>query len=123
VRTYEQIMADAKQEPAFSNGTEGYAWMDNWCWHPCKKDRNEDCPLIMASIMGVTPIEWTEVERFSLADRYNCSEFEPDDRDGDDREPEPFPQPVAEMDGQTDIFSVYADQIVEQTAEREAMPV
>lgn len=117
MRTYEQIMADAKPEPPFSNGTEGYAWMDNWCWHPCKKDRNEDCPIIMASLMGVTPAEWTEKERFGLGDRYVCSEFEPDDSGDGDAEPEPYPQPVAEMDGRTDIFAAFADQITEQATE------
>ena len=110
-------MADAAAERPFSNGTEGYAWMDNWCWHPCKKDRNEDCPLIMAAYMGVTPKEWTEADRFSLGDRYNCSEFEPDDDASCDPQPEPWPQPVAEMDGQVDIFSAFADQIAEQSTE------
>jgi hypothetical protein len=109
MRTYEQIMADATPKSPFSNGETGYSWMNDWCWHPCKKDRNEDCPIIMAALMRVTPKEWTEK---GIQD-YHCSEFEPDDNGGGEPQPEPFPQPVAEMSGQTDIFSAFADQIAD----------
>lgn len=112
MRTYEQILADATDRPPFSNGTAGYAWMDNWCHRPCKKDRNEDCPLIMAALMQKTPKEWTEVP--GRIQDYVCSEFEPDDEGDGEAEPQPYPQPVGEIDGQVDLFAVFADQIADR---------
>jgi hypothetical protein len=120
MRSFDEIMAEAQDEPAFSNGFEGEIWMGRWCEAPCRKDRDSDCPLIMAAFLGVTPKEWTEVEPGGLENRYHCSEFEPDDKGGDG-DPEPWPAPVAELDGQVDILAVFVDQVVEPVPQREAV--
>lgn len=114
MRTEEEILAESIDEPAFSNGAEWEIWSDRWCWHPCKKDRNEDCPLIMIAIcFQRRPKEWIDAaDPRAAAGRYECTEFEPDDQDGGG-EPEPWPQPVAEIEGQTDLFGAFADQIAE----------
>lgn len=118
MRDYDAIYDDATDESPFSNGTAGEIWMDQWCYR-CKVDgpfqrdeAPEGCPLLLVALMQRTPKEWTETG----CQTYTCSEFVPDDEGGDGGEPEPqpFPQPVAEMDGQADIFSAFADQITEQ---------
>lgn len=122
MRSFDEITSDAKQQSPFSNGFQGESWMDRWCWAPCKKDRDSSCPLVLAAYSGYTPKEWTEVNPGGLADRYHCSEFEPDDDGGGGVEPAPQPQPVAELDGQVDMFEVWAQQITEQVPQREAVP-
>jgi hypothetical protein len=111
MRTHDQIWDDAKDEIPFSNGTSGDIWMSRWCAAPCRKDRNEDCPIIMVAYMGRTPKEWTEV---GLQD-YTCSEFEPDD-DGGDADGTPVPEPDPPIVGQVDIFEVFTDQFVTEVA-------
>lgn len=126
MRAYDEIMADATDRSPFSNGTMGYGWMGKWCYR-CKVDgpfqRDEaaqGCPVLLVALMQKTPKEWTEV---GLQD-YHCSEFVPDDEGDDEPEPPslPEPSPVAEMDGQVDIFSVFAEQIAD-TPQREAVTV
>lgn len=119
MRSYEEAFAAAKDGPPFSNGTEGYAWLDNWC-DQCKHDRgarqgrDEGCPLVLVSLMHRTPVEWIDqtANGHRLGDTYHCTEFAPDDEGGGDRDPEPDPLPPCE--GQVDMFEVFADQIVEQ---------
>ncbi len=117
MRDYDAIFEDAKDESPFSNGTSGEIWMGSWCYR-CKVDgpfqrdeATEGCPLLLVALMRRTPKEWTEVG----CQDYTCSEFVPDDEGDADEQPTPppFPQPVAEMDGQTDIFAAFADQIAE----------
>lgn len=117
MRDHDAIFDDAREGSPFSNGESGWNWMSRWC-HRCKVDgpftrgeADQGCPLLLVALMERTPKEWTET---GLQD-YHCSEFVPDDEEGDGSEPTPppFPQPVAEMDGQTDIFSAFADQIAE----------
>ena len=94
--------ATARDEPAFSNGTEGYGWMANWC-DRCLRDapfRNgispRGCELILIAMDGKTPAEWLdgprdEHGRYSIADQYHCIEFKaPGDGGG---EPKPKPTP------------------------------
>jgi hypothetical protein len=107
VRTYSEAFADARDEPPFSNGTEGYDWMENWCWAPCHtpvekawqeceagEREAEDwfqggCPLILVAMMGRTPSEWLPQSDFG---DFHCIEFRgPDDLGGD--EPQPVPDP------------------------------
>jgi hypothetical protein len=106
VRTYEEIMDDARDGSPFSNGTEWEIWAANWCWAPCmnpveaawqryeegKGEAPEDfpggCPLILAAMMGKTPIEWLEQPEDS-PDRFHCIEFR--DEEGDGGEPKPIP--------------------------------
>lgn len=110
MRSHDEIMSDAADKSPFSNGTSGQIWMNAWCWRPCKKDRNEDCPLIMVAYLGKTPKEWTEV---GLQD-YVCAEFEPDDDGGGGPVPD---QPIPVVDGQVDMFAVFADQVVDASRE------
>lgn len=123
MRDYDALYEDAKDESPFSNGTSGEIWMSEWCYR-CKVDgpfqrdeAAEGCPLLLVALMQRTPKEWTE----KGCQDYHCSEFVPDDEDGDGGEPapQPFPQPVAEMEGQVDIFAVFADSIVEQMPQLE----
>jgi hypothetical protein len=104
MRTYEEAFAAARDEPAFSNGTEGYAWQGQWC-DRCVHDasvRNGDgsgCPLVMVALMGRTPSEWLEqpwqqvvgrpagVLAPSLGDTYHCVEFRNEDDPGPGYEP------------------------------------
>lgn len=119
MRSYDEIMATARDERPFSNGTEGYGWMENWCWRPCHnpaekawqdyedgkrkhphKDYPGGCPLLLAALMGKTPAEWLEQPRhdelITLGDQFHCIEFQgPDDGGG---EPRPKPDPPG-MDG------------------------
>lgn len=97
----------ARDEPAFSNGTEGYAWMGNWC-DQCLRDaphrnmgKGSGCPLVMVALMERTPAEWLdgprdEHGRYSLGDQYHCIEFKPPGGGG--YEPRPKPEP-SDMDG------------------------
>jgi hypothetical protein len=100
--TYDEAFEHAADEPAFSNGTEGYEWMGNWC-DRCVHDkpaRQDDpgngCPLILVAMMSRTPAEWIEQERFGLADRYHCVLFRDEDDPGG-REPVPVPDPPGQL--------------------------
>jgi hypothetical protein len=71
--SFDEVVDQAADEPAFSNGTEGDAWMENWCYR-CRHE--ETCPLIEAAMVGMTPAQWQEQDRFSLGSQYRCTEFE-----------------------------------------------
>lgn len=122
MRTEDEILADAVKQQPFSNSTSFEIWANSGrgcydCRHD-KPDIEKYCPILSAAYLGFIPKEWTDQ---GLQD-YDCSEFEYDDEDGDDDpEPEPVPQPVAEMDGQTDMFEVFAEHITETVAKREAV--
>lgn len=122
MRSEEAILADARDEAPFSNGTEGYGWMENWCWRPCQTpaekawqayengDRKKPlkaypggCPLIMAAMIGKTPVEWLDQwdgkSPYPIATRFHCTEFIPPDEGGGNPGP---PRPRREppnMDG------------------------
>lgn len=94
----------ARDEPAFSNGTEGYGWMANWC-DRCLRDapfRNgispRGCELILIAMDGKTPAEWLdgprdEKGRYSIADQYHCIEFRaPGGGGGGEPRPRPTPR-------------------------------
>lgn len=102
---YADAFARAVDEPAFSNGDEGYAWMDAWCAR-CVNDgygtgsEQPQCPLIDVALNGRTPIEWfpqgDQHVGWRLGDTYHCLMF----RDRDDpggREPEPVPDPPGQL--------------------------
>jgi hypothetical protein len=117
MRSYEQIMTDARGDSPFSNHTMWEIWADRWCYE-CANDSEElvdqgkGCPLIMAALMGKTPREWTAAtEEDDMLGNYECSEFRRRPEPGDDPPPEPPPPPPC--DGQVDMFEVFADQIVE----------
>lgn len=122
-------MAAARDRRPFANGTEGYGWMDNWC-DQCIHDKgardgsdDRGCPLVMVALMGKTPVEWIdgprdEQGRYSIADQYHCTEFRDEDEGGDDDSP-PLPGPPApEIEGQVDMFEVFAEQITERVGEQ-----
>jgi hypothetical protein len=122
MRSYEEIYATARDERPFSNGTEGYAWMENWCWAPCHnpaelawqryengerktapKDFPGGCPLILCALIGRTPTEWIDTwdgeGPYPLGDRFHCIEYRgPDDGPGGDPQPRPRREPP-NMDG------------------------
>lgn len=89
---------------AFSNGTEFYGWLANWCDRciydkPARQDRYEDaCAILTLAICHEgTPIEWLEGprdehDRYSIADQYHCIEFRDED-DGPPPRTEPLPTP------------------------------
>lgn len=118
MRSPEEISASARDVRAFSNGTEGFAWMGNWC-HECKHDDDETekwCPILTLAMIGEkTPAEWVEKNPYGLGDRYECTEFEPRDEDGDD--PEPEPEPVPEDPNQLTIFDMFVDEFVASVEE------
>jgi hypothetical protein len=119
VRTEAEIQADAKDRRPFSNGTEGYAWMDNWCYRCVHNDEEREiwCPLLTVALLGKTPAEWIDqtADGHRLGDTYRCTEFEErrdDDGPGDDPEPEPEPTPVDE--NQLDLIDAYLDTAIDQ---------
>lgn len=108
MRTAEQIWKDAREGSPFSNGTEGYAWMDNWCGRcihdkPARNGHEENgCPLLLPALSGKTPVEWLDGPRneqghWAIDDKYHCIEF----RDEDDGPPPPTePQPTPPGQGE-----------------------
>ena len=128
MRTYEEAWAAAREGSPFSNGTEGFAWEENWCArcvHDAEFRRTGDgsgCVLMQVALLGRTPVEWIDqtANGHRLGDTYQCTEFrDKDDNGGGEGEPDPGPPPV--IDGQVDMFEVFADQITAQ-ASREAVP-
>lgn len=96
MRSFDEAYAGARERSAFSNGTEGECWMDNWCARcvndsPEMVDRGEGCPLILVALSGRTPTEWIEQNPLSLSDRYHCIEFRGEDEGGDPPPPPPIP--------------------------------
>lgn len=101
--TYEEAYARARDGSPFSNGTEGYGWMESNCGI-CVHDkpaRNDDpgngCPLVMVALLGRTPAEWLdgprdEQGRYTIEGQYSCVMFRDEDDPGPD-EPAPIPDP------------------------------
>lgn len=127
MRTEEQIAADAEARSPFSNGSEYERWADDWCFR-CDKDKDDSCPILSVAFLGQGwPKEWTRRRvRWQIGDgsgEYDavdsCTEFEERREDGDGPEPEPAPPPV--LDGQVDMFEVFADRIAEQALQPEAV--
>ena len=126
MRSYDAIAADARPGRAFSNSTHFEVWANNrgGCYS-CRNDgmgvgkEEPQCPIFaVALIEGTTPREWTDTDPNGLG-YYTCSEYDerPDD-DGPDDDPAPPPDPDPHP-GQLDIFSVFADQVIEQTSTME----
>ena len=84
---YDNAYAAARVRPAFSNGTEGDVWMEQWCSN-CEHDAahrkgtdDVGCPLIIVALQARTPAEWEdgprdEHGRYSMANQYHCTRFE-----------------------------------------------
>ena len=106
-----------REGPAFANGTEWFAWYENWCCNclvdaPFQRDISKTgCPLIFQAMFEETadgkrviPDEWLDEERdekgrYSLGDQYHCINFKPYGW----RDPEPRPQPQPQPDGLFDM--------------------
>lgn len=131
MRTAEEISADAEPRSPFSNSTEYEIWAGNGrgCYDCVNDDAETEkwCPILGAALLGSWPKEWTRrTHDWSIGDKSGsievvdeCTEF--DERrgdEGDDPEPEPEPPPV--IDGQIDMFEVFADRIADEAT---AVPV
>jgi hypothetical protein len=105
---YDDAVKRSRDVRPFSNGTEGYGWMANWC-DRCLCDapfrntgKGSGCPLIgVAMLAGRTPAEWLdgprdELGRYSIEDQYHCIEFRAPGSDGNPPRPKPDPP---DMDG------------------------
>ena len=127
MRTYEEIAADAAAESPFSNSTEYEIWADSGrgCYD-CRHDDAETdtfCPILSAALLSTWPKEWTRrTVDWQIGDASGsyetvgeCTEFQERRDDGED-EPEPEPDPPPVIDGQVDLFEVFADQIAEQSS-------
>jgi hypothetical protein len=125
MRTAEQIMADAADGPAFSNGSEYSYWANSGkgCYD-CVHDNPATetyCPILSVGLLGRWPKEWahsavgwtsTDGSRSGSYEVVGqCTEFERRRKGGGDG-PKPKPAPP-DCDGQVDMFEVFADQIVE----------
>ncbi len=64
-----QLAADGSP---FSNGSEGQAWMANWCELCAAYDT---CPLILIAMLGRRPRQWVNEQPASLDNRYTCEAF------------------------------------------------
>lgn len=90
----------------FSNGTEGEAWMENWCGRcvhdaPARHgDEGNGCPLILTAICGKTPIEWMRQPGFRLGDQYHCIYFDDDNKPPGDG----WHRPESPSPGQGELF-------------------
>ena len=98
MRTYDEAWNAARDQRPFSNGTEGYGWMDSWCaicWHDKGTRDDTDpagCPLVRVALMGRTPSEWLdgprdEHGRYGIHDQYHCVEYRDEDDPGPGYEP------------------------------------
>jgi hypothetical protein len=123
MRTEAEIDTAAKPGRPFSNGTEGYAWMGNWCDECVNNDEEKElwCPILSVALLGKTPSEWIEQPwgqikgrpegetAPTLGDTYHCTEFvqRPEWPGDDDPDGEPDPEPTPVCEGQLDLIDAY----------------
>jgi hypothetical protein len=125
MRTYDEIQVSAREGSAFSNSSQFEYWANGQrgCYS-CRNDsmdrRDEPekfCPILSVSMLGNgIPAEWvTFSEEDEIHGSYTCTEYdERRDDDGGDPESEPEPPPVVE--GQIDMFEVFAERIADEAA-------
>lgn len=101
---FDALWAEAREEPTFSNGTEGHGWMAANC-ATCVHDQDEDngCPLVLVSLLGRRPRQWLDGPRspegwISIPEQFICAEY----RHKDD--PDPNPTPIPGPPGQDGLF-------------------
>lgn len=106
---YTHLEAEAYDEPAFSNGTEGYGWMDANC-ATCIHDKGarddtdpRGCPLVLITLLGKRPRQFLDGPRspeglYSIARQWICTEYRHED------DPDPNPQPIPDPPGQDGLF-------------------
>lgn len=96
MRTGDEAFEAARDERPFSNGTEGYDWMEAWCErcvHDVDHENTGGCPLVAVAFLQRTPVEWVEGPRsadggYSIQGQYECTEFQKRDDEG------PLPEPT-----------------------------
>lgn len=135
MRTPDEIRADAEDRRPFSNSTEYEIWAGRGrgCYDCTQDDDATEkwCPVLGAALAGSWPKEWTRrTHRWESGGKSGsyevvdeCSEFEErrDDDGGEDGEPdpEPDPGPPPVIEGQIDMFEVFADRIADEATTRE----
>ncbi|MFD9192934.1 hypothetical protein ACFWCA_32570 [Streptomyces phaeochromogenes] len=106
---YDRLYDESRDEPAFSNGTEGYRWMAancDQCIHDKPARQGDDangCPLVLITLLARTPRQFIdgprdEHGRYGIATQYVCTEFRGED------ERDPTPRPVPTPDGQGELL-------------------
>ena len=108
---YDGQAGRARGVPPFSNSTEGYGWMANWC-DRCLVDapyRNglkgaTGCNLLVIALLGQTPAEWIDGPRdehglYSIGDQYHCVNFRAPGGGGGEPRPKPTPRDQLELFG------------------------
>lgn len=126
MRTIDEIRADAREGSAFSNSGQ----FEQWAGGPrgCYSCRNDSmdrvdepekfCPILTVSMTGDgVPAEWlTFTDDDHIYGNYTCTEFDrrSDGGEGDGPELEPEPPPV--IDGQVDMFEVFAERIADEAS-------
>lgn len=94
-----EVWDRSQDRTPFSNGTEGEAWMANWCGR-CLVDapfRNGlrgaiGCPLLAVALSGRTPAEWICNEPLRLGAQYSCINFRAPGGGGGEPRPKPTPR-------------------------------
>jgi hypothetical protein len=86
--TFSDVHERSAPVAAFSNGTEGDAWTEAWCF-TCTHDtggvrlkagqREVCCPILGVALMDRTPVDLIEHRRGGLAARYRCAQYDPRD--------------------------------------------
>ncbi len=120
MRTSQEIWDSSRDVSPFSNSDQYESWVNGprgcyWCKNDSMDRLSEPerfCPILTIAESGHTPAEWV-----SLADDhdYTCTEFDDRDNGGDD-DPEPEPGPPPVIDGQIDMFEVFAERITDEAA-------
>lgn len=100
MRSYVQIDSSATPTAPFSNSTDGYAWIDQWCNRCIHDDKGPDdgCEILLVGLCGKTPAEWLPGDRLTLGNAYRCTEFKKARR-----KPE-WPATGTEVPGQLALF-------------------
>jgi hypothetical protein len=130
MRTYDEILADAKPGSAFSNSSQ----FEHWAGGPrgCYTCRNDDeqteryCSILCAAVGGGgIPREWTtETAEDHIHGNYTCTEYDRRPDDGDSgKEPDPDPGPPPAMEGQIDMFEVFAERIADEATAQQVESV
>lgn len=119
MRTYDEIAADAREGRAFSNSTSYEIWASRRGCYTCRNDDDATekwCPILTVAIsIGKTPAEWVELDPDEIQN-YTCTEYDERRDGGGDDEPEPEPGPPPVIEGQIDMFEVFADRIADEAS-------
>lgn len=115
------VPAEARKGSAFSNHTQFEIWSANRGCGTCTKDDDVTekwCPILSSALIGGIPPQWTcATEEDWVHGNYTCSDYEERrDDDGADDDPEPEPEPPPVIDGQIDMFEVFADHIADEAS-------